>query len=59
MPIELKREKLSEIEGEKIFLENILDDMKFKEFLREFLIGMSLLIFATSVLLFMVLFYGR
>lgn len=59
MPIELKREKLSEIEGEKIFLENILDDMKFKEFLREFLIGMSLLIFATSVLLFCVLFYGR
>ena len=58
-PLELKREKLAELEREKIFLENILDDMKFKEFMREFIIGMVVLIAASAVLLFCTLFYGR
>jgi hypothetical protein len=58
-PLEQKMEKLSEIEREKIFLENILDDRKFKAFMREFLIGMGILIFGSAVLLFCVLFYGR
>ena len=58
-PLELKREKLAELEREKIFLENILDDMKFKEFMREFIIGMTVLIIGSAVLLFCALFYGR
>ena len=58
-PLELKREKLAELEREKIFLENILDDMKFKEFMREFIIGMALFIAGISILLFCFVFYGR
>jgi hypothetical protein len=58
-PLELKREKLMELEREKLFLENILDDMKFKEFMKEFIIGMGVLIIGTSILLFCVLFYGN
>jgi hypothetical protein len=58
-PLDQKMDKLREIEKEKIFLENILDDRKFKAFMREFLIGMAILIFGSAVLLFCVLFYGR
>jgi hypothetical protein len=58
MPIEMKQDKLNEIEKEKIFLENILEDRKFKAFMKEFLIGMGLLILASTVLLFIVIFYG-
>ncbi len=58
-PIELKREKLSEIEREKIFLENILDERKFRAFMREFTIGMIVLIIGASFLFFCALFYGR
>jgi len=58
-PLEMKREKLNEIEREKIFLENILDDRKFKEFLKEFIIGTVIFIAAVSILLFMFVFYGR
>ena len=58
-PLEMKREKLNEIEREKIFLENILDDRKFKEFLKEFIIGTIIFIAAVSILLFMFVFYGR
>jgi len=59
MPIEMKQDKLNEIEKEKIFLENILEDRKFKAFMKEFLIGMGLLILGSVVLLFCVLFYGK
>lgn len=59
MPIEMKQDKLNEIEKEKIFLENILEDRKFKAFMKEFLIGMGLLILGSAVLLFCVLFYGK
>jgi len=58
MPMEMKREKLSEIENQKIFLENILDDRKFKAFLREYIIGMSVIAFACCVLFFLMVFYG-
>ena len=58
MPIELKREKLSEIEREKIFLENILDDIRFREYMREFLIGAAIVIVGLSILLFCFFFYG-
>lgn len=58
-PIELKREKLSEIEREKLFLENILDERKFREFFKEFVIGMVVLILGASFLLFCTLFYGN
>ena len=34
VPLELKREKLAELEKEKLFLENILDERKFKEFFK-------------------------
>lgn len=58
-PLELKREKIAELEKEKLHLENILDDRKFKEFLKEFLIGMAILIVGTAFLLFCTLFYGN
>ena len=58
-PIELKRKKLMELEREKLFLENILDDRKFKRFLKEFIIGMTVIIIAVTVLMFCVLFYGN
>lgn len=58
VPLELKREKLMELEREKLFLENILDDRKFKRFLKEFIIGMTVIIIAVTVLMFCVLFYG-
>jgi hypothetical protein len=57
-PLELKREKLENIEREKLYLESIIDDMKFKEFMREFIIGMALFIAAISILLFCFVFYG-
>jgi hypothetical protein len=59
VPLELKREKLMELEREKLFLENILDDRKFKRFLKEFIIGMTVIIIAVTVLMFCVLFYGN
>jgi len=58
-PLELKREKLNEIEREKLHLEAIIDDKKFKEFLKEFIIGTIIFIAAVSILLFMFMFYGR
>lgn len=58
-PIELKREKLAELEREKLFLENILDERKFREFFKEFVIGMVVLIAGASLLLFCALFYGN
>jgi hypothetical protein len=58
-PLELKREKLENIEREKLYLESIIDDMKFKEFMREFIIGMALFIAGISILLFCFVFYGR
>lgn len=57
-PLEIKREKLNEIEREKLYLESIIDDKKFKEFLKEFLIGSALFIIAMSILLFCFVFYG-
>jgi hypothetical protein len=51
MPVELKREKLDEIEREKIFLENILDDRKFKQFLREYIIGIVIVAFVSCLLM--------
>jgi hypothetical protein len=57
-PLEMKREKLNEIEREKLYLESIIDDKKFKEFLKEFLIGAALFIIAMSILLFCFMFYG-
>jgi len=59
VPLELKRIKVAELEKEKLHLENILDDRKFKEFLKEFLIGMVVLIIGTAFLLFCTLFYGN
>ena len=58
-PLELKREKLENIEREKLYLESIIDDMKFKEFMREFIIGMALFIAGISILLFCFVLYGR
>ena len=58
VPLELKREKLMELEREKLFLENILDDRKFKRFLKEFIIGMTVIIIGVTVLMFCMLFYG-
>lgn len=58
-PLELKREKLAELEKEKLFLENTLDDMKFKEYFREFIIGMVIFILGASFLMFCTLFYGN
>jgi hypothetical protein len=58
-PLELKREKLENIEREKLHLEAIIDDMKFNEFLKEFIIGTVIFIAALSILLFMFVFYGR
>lgn len=55
MPVEQKMDKLNEIEREKIFLENILDDRKFKQFLREYIIGLSIIAFVTCVLTFLTL----
>jgi len=57
-PLELKREKLENIEREKLHLESIIDDKKFKEFLKEFIIGTVIFIAAVSILLFMFVFYG-
>jgi hypothetical protein len=57
-PLELKREKLENIEREKLHLEAIIDDIKFKEFLKEFIIGTVIFIAAVSILLFMFVFYG-
>ena len=59
VPLELKREKLAELEREKLFLENILDERKFREFFKEFVIGMVVLIAGASLLLFCALFYGN
>ena len=59
VPLELKREKLMELEKEKLFLENILDERKFREFFKEFVIGMVVLILGASFLLFCTLFYGN
>ena len=58
-PIEMKREKINELEREKLFLENILDERRFREFLREFIIGMIVLILGASLLMFCTLFYGN
>lgn len=59
VPLELKREKLAELEREKLFLENILDERKFREFFKEFIISMVFLIIAISVLFFCAIFYGN
>ena len=58
-PIEFKKEKLEKIESEKMFLQNIIDENNFKEFLREFIISMSLLIVVFFILLFMIMYYGN
>ena len=58
-PHEFKMEKLEKIESEKMFLQNIIDENNFKEFLREFIISMSLLIVVFFILLFMILYYGN
>lgn len=58
-PIEMKREKLMELEREKLFLENILDDRKFKKFLKEFIIGMAVILIGVTLLMFCMLYYGN
>jgi len=58
-PLELKREKLMELEREKLFLETILEDRKFKMYLREFIIAMVIMLCATFLLLFCSIFYGN
>ena len=59
LPLGLKREKLAELERGKLFIENILDERKFREFFKEFVIGMVVLIAGASLLLFCALFYGN
>jgi hypothetical protein len=57
MPIEMKREKLNEIESQITFLKNILDERKFQEFLKEYIIGLSVMVFVCCVLMFLMLYY--
>lgn len=57
-PIEMKREKLMELEREKLFLENILDDRKFKAFLKEYIIGMTVIILGVVTLTLLTFVYG-
>lgn len=58
-PIEMKREKLMELEREKLFLENILDDRKFKAFLKEYIIGMSVIVLGVVTLTLLTFVYGN
>jgi hypothetical protein len=57
MPIEMKREKLNEIESQITFLKNILDERKFQAFLKEYIIGLSVMVFVCCVLMFLMLYY--
>jgi hypothetical protein len=57
IPIEMKREKLNEIESQITFLKNILDERKFQAFLKEYIIGLSVMVFVCCVLMFLMLYY--
>jgi hypothetical protein len=59
IPHEIKLEKLEEIYREKMFLENILDERKFQAFLKEYIIGLSVMVFVCCVLMFLILYYER
>lgn len=55
----MKREKLDELENEIMFLENILEEQKFKMFLHEYILGMIILMIGFFGLLFCFLYYGN
>ena len=57
-PIEAKREKLKELEMEKMFLESILEHRKYKKLMKEIIIT-SLLIMLCFVLFYLVIYYGH
>ena len=56
-PIELKREKLNELEREKLFLECILDYRKQNKLIKEIAIT-SVAIMVGFVLFYLLIFYG-
>lgn len=58
-PIEMKREKLMELESLKLHYETVLDDRKFKAFLKEYLICMTVLILGVVVLTLLTFVYGN
>ena len=57
-PIEAKREKLKELEMEKMFLESILEHRKFIRLLKEIAIT-SVAIMLGFVLFYLLLYYGK
>lgn len=57
-PIEAKREKLKELEMEKMFLESILEHRKYKKLMKEIIIT-SLAIMLGFVLFYLVIYYGH
>ena len=59
VPVEMKREKLDELDREIMFLENILEEQKFKMFLHEYILGMIILMIGFFGLLFCFLYYGN
>jgi len=58
-PIEMKREKLMELESLKLHYENILDDRKFKAFLKEYIIGMTVILLGAVTLTLLTFVYGN
>ena len=56
-PIELKREKLNELEREKLFLECILEHRKQNKLIKEIAIT-SVAIMVGFVLFYLIIFYG-
>jgi len=57
-PIEAKREKLKELEMEKMFLESILEHRKFIRLLKEIAIT-SFAIMLGFVIFYLVIYYGH
>ena len=57
-PIEAKREKLKELEMEKMFLESILEHRKYKKLMKEIIIT-SLAIMLGFFVFYLVIYYGH
>jgi len=58
IPIELKREKLKELEMEKFFLESILEHRKYKKLVKEIVIT-TMCIITGFTLFYLALYYGK
>lgn len=57
-PIELKREKLKELQMEKMFLESILEHRKYKKLVKEIVIT-TMCIITGFTLFYLALYYGK